>query len=551
MAGGVTPGAKGKNVRFGRWETLKAIGSGGQSIVYLATDTALVNLEEEIVPVVEHSIRHMAQIRPAEEPTAAVRQLLEAIAKYVAREDPRNLGAVKVLRPEIVNDPRARGRLEREVAVLSRQIHPHIVQVIDADVSAGWLVMKYYPEGSLEQHQARYCGKPLEALEALRPVIDAVTALHTQGITHRDIAPKNVFLADHGLVLGDFGLVHVANTEGTRLSETYENVGSRDWMPPWAMGLRQEEPGAAFDVFTLGKLLWAMVSGRHKLRLWYFCDREFDLAVQFPGDLRMAAINELLSRCVVEHEHDCLPSALELLAEVDAVVHAFRRGKPLLSRRQRQPLGTEVLERLAEELGDVHAVHGSITLGALEALKDLDAIALNTEVEQHPTLMKRIVGYGICDRGEAGQLALQIISTLFQSVPTSASLPWGQAARERCRELCLETLPPAIAYQVMRILPHAAQEGDIDYLAHCMGKWPEGLYRNAQPVDWLKAIYAVAPESVREMLDVFFKPGTSPEIQARAREARAVLRAVDQERAYKGISPGNLSGFEEPSDKPK
>jgi len=63
------------------------------------------------------------------------------------------------------------------------------------------------------------------------------------------VKPANVFIADDGhLVLGDFGLVIQPGSRDPRLTDTYENVGSRDWMPGWAMGMRMDDVRPSFDV---------------------------------------------------------------------------------------------------------------------------------------------------------------------------------------------------------------------------------------------------------------------------------------------------------------
>jgi hypothetical protein len=82
-------------------------------------------------------------------------------------------------------------------------------------------------------------GDVLGSLLAFRSLLEAVAKLHEKGYVHRDIKPDNIFVADDGhLVLGDFGLVIEPGAADGRLTDTYENVGSRDWMPGWAMGLR-------------------------------------------------------------------------------------------------------------------------------------------------------------------------------------------------------------------------------------------------------------------------------------------------------------------------
>ena len=71
----------------------------------------------------------------------------------------------------------------------------------------------------------------MEALEALRSLVRGVELLHSKAAVHRDIKPENIFVSDARLVLGDFGIVYFEDEARARLSDSYENVGSHDWMP--------------------------------------------------------------------------------------------------------------------------------------------------------------------------------------------------------------------------------------------------------------------------------------------------------------------------------
>jgi hypothetical protein len=203
---------------------------------------------------------------------------------------------------------------------------------VDSSVEQGWFVTPYYPLRTLAENKEMFKGKPLEALEAFGPVVEAVAVLHDSGIVHRDIKPENIFISTQGLILGDLGIVHFEDDANTRISDKYENVGSRDWMPGWAMGIQLDDVDREFDVFGLGKVLWAMVSGRAKLQLWYHDRPEYDLRKQFPHDHRMHWIARILQHSVVENKQDSMPTARDMWKAVDDALTIMRRGGQVINR---------------------------------------------------------------------------------------------------------------------------------------------------------------------------------------------------------------------------
>ena len=171
----------------------------------------------------------------------------------------------------------------------------------------------------------------LSALIAFRTIVVAVAALHDQKLVHRDIKPQNIFVTeDKRLILGDLGIVFFTDGARTGVTESYENVGSRDWMPAWAMGMQIEEFRPSFDTFCLGKLLWAMLSGRSFLRLWYHHEADFELEIMFPNDESIRWARTILDRCIVEKEKDCIQTVGELLALVDQVLPAAKQHAQII-----------------------------------------------------------------------------------------------------------------------------------------------------------------------------------------------------------------------------
>ena len=144
-------------------------------------------------------------------------------------DDPaEELAALKKFELNTVATAPAIRRFEREVEALKSTQHPGVLKLIDANVEERWLVTEYHPSRSLAKAGPRYSGDALSALTASRSIVEAVAELHDKGYVHRDIKSNNVFLASDGrLVLGDFG-IFFEDEEHTRVTETFERVGSRD-----------------------------------------------------------------------------------------------------------------------------------------------------------------------------------------------------------------------------------------------------------------------------------------------------------------------------------
>jgi serine/threonine protein kinase len=306
---------------------LQSIGKGGQGEVFLVRDvSSLDKTSESLLKAFPEQLRiamtnHMTASAPA------VREVIGMIRSLAAQEMKPALGALKILLPldDAVNARTAHERMKAELKALASVPHQNLIRVVDSDVGQRWFVMELMGGRTLGAALEGFRGDVLGSLVALRPVVDALAHLHSKSIVHRDIKPENIFLADRSMVLGDCGLAIKLDHED-RLTETYENAGSRDWMPGWAMGMRLEDVSPAFDVFALGKVLWAMVSGRPKLRLWYHRRPEFSLAKILPASADVEWVQRILDKTVVEHEEDCLANAAAMLTLIDQTIDALRRG---------------------------------------------------------------------------------------------------------------------------------------------------------------------------------------------------------------------------------
>ncbi|NOU08635.1 MAG: protein kinase [Nitrospira sp.] len=314
----------------GRWEIVKEIGKGGQGTTYLAKDTMVFY---GIRDVIAKTLDRYTQLRNKEDAEA----IAYAIEDHFRAINGIGMGALKILHDPLKHDGKALERLKNEVNVLSKQLHPSIIKILDAAPHQGWFTTTFYSQGTLADNLYRFKGQPLAAMQALRPIVEAVAVLHRHDLIHRDIKPANIFFSDGGLVLGDFGLVFFADEQRTRISDTYENVGSRDWMPPWAFGKQVEELSPTFDVFSLAKVLWAMISGKTVLPLWYHTRPENNISELFPRQPHMELVNQFLNMCIQENEEDmhCLDASM-VLQLIDQLIQVMKNGGDLLRKGLRR-----------------------------------------------------------------------------------------------------------------------------------------------------------------------------------------------------------------------
>src|SRR5262249_2427667 len=144
---------------------------------------------------------------------------------------------------------------------LARLSHPHIVAVHDVggEADATYVVMEYVDGPSL----AEILPLPLpRALELARQAASALSYAHAQGVVHRDLKPANMLVDREGrLKITDFGLAGlVADDPEWALTRSGQGMGTPQYAAPEA--LRGEAADPRMDVYSLGAVLYELVSGR-------------------------------------------------------------------------------------------------------------------------------------------------------------------------------------------------------------------------------------------------------------------------------------------------
>src|ERR1700691_6268891 len=167
---------------------------------------------------------------------------------YLGTAKGGNPVAVKVLRPELAEDPEFRIRFSREVATLTRVEGMCTVRVIEADTDGPrpFLVTEYVDGPSLSDYVDASGPLGPEMLYGLATgLAEALAVIHAAGIIHRDLKPSNVILTPDGPKVIDFGIAQTL--DATSVTRTGMMVGSAGFMAPEQVTGRA---GQAADVFA-------------------------------------------------------------------------------------------------------------------------------------------------------------------------------------------------------------------------------------------------------------------------------------------------------------
>jgi eukaryotic-like serine/threonine-protein kinase len=209
--------------RLGPYEIVALIGAGGMGEVYRARDT---RLERDV--------------------------------------------AIKILNERLALDGRRLSRFRTEAKAIAALAHPNIVSIYDAELQ----LWPFFLVTELLEGETIRCAierSPLrwqQTVEIGAAVADGLGAAHAAGIIHRDIKPDNIFLtARHVVKILDFGLARFnrdfeegSGIPASTLSDMHLVMGTVGYMAPEQA--RAEPVTAATDIFSLGCVLYEMLTGR-------------------------------------------------------------------------------------------------------------------------------------------------------------------------------------------------------------------------------------------------------------------------------------------------
>lgn len=190
----------------------------------------------------------------------------------VYRAHDRKLGrdvAIKVLPEAFAADPERVARFEREARAIAALSHPNILAIFDFGTEGGvtYAVTELLVGATLRDKVGT--ATPRKSIEYAIQIARGLAAAHARGIAHRDLKPENVFVTTDGqLKILDFGLARQlpVGSDATTLpkpdglTEPGTVLGTVGYMSPEQV---RGEPGdARSDIFSLGVVLYELVSGR-------------------------------------------------------------------------------------------------------------------------------------------------------------------------------------------------------------------------------------------------------------------------------------------------
>lgn len=171
--------------------------------------------------------------------------------------------ALKLMKPELANNPTSRQRFLREAQVASAINHPNVVAIHEVGEfgEIPFIAMEYLVGESLRDRIKREGALAWrEACRIAAAVADGLGAAHCQGLVHRDVKPANIWLQHPGqrVKLLDFGLVHLQDQD-LELTQDGLAVGTPAYMSPEQ--IRGRAVDGRSDLFSLGVVLYESLIG--------------------------------------------------------------------------------------------------------------------------------------------------------------------------------------------------------------------------------------------------------------------------------------------------
>ena len=243
-----------------------------------------------------------------------------------ADDEYRKEVAIKLVRRGLDTEDILR-RFRNERQILAQLDHPNIARLIDGgttDDGRPYFVMEYVNGQPITAYCESHSLNPTERLDLFRKVCAAVTFAHQNLVIHRDLKPSNILVAADGEPkLLDFGIAKLLGPEEEALAPTM--AGQRAMTPEYASPeqIKGERITTASDVYSLGVLLYELLTGRRPYRLKTRTPDEISRAITTQEPERpSSAVTK------VDHPPSSIINPRSLRGDLDNVVLMAMRKEP-------------------------------------------------------------------------------------------------------------------------------------------------------------------------------------------------------------------------------
>jgi serine/threonine protein kinase len=327
-----------------------------ESLILRDEEMNLLRLGADALQKLEAAIPRRSQKMPTWAPRSIGRFELRSVlgaggfAVVYLAHDPK-LGrpvALKVPRPHALIQPELRHRFVTEARAAARLDHPHIVPVFEAgeDGDLPYIACALCEGPSLAEWLSGRTTplNPRITAQVMRQLADALQYSHDRGILHRDIKPGNVLLFPQARAsieefpfvarVGDFGLAKLLEDPGLD-SVTSQLIGTPRFMAPEILGDGVKTASVAADVYALGAVLYAMLTGQAPFGSASLVETMKSIATEDPADPEL--LNRSVSRdlsliclkCLEKSPEARYQSAAELRDDLDR----FLNGQCVMARQ--------------------------------------------------------------------------------------------------------------------------------------------------------------------------------------------------------------------------
>ncbi|MCO6046139.1 serine/threonine-protein kinase [Aeoliella sp. ICT_H6.2] len=326
--------------------------------------------------------------------------------------------ALKIIKPGM-DTMQVIARFEAERQALAMMDHPNIARALDAGVTGAgrpYFVMELVKGVPITEYCDEHQRTPRQRLELFIPVCQAIQHAHQKGIIHRDIKPSNVLVADydnHSVPkVIDFGVAKAIDhrlTEKTMFTEFGQVLGTFEYMSPEQAKLNQWDVDTRTDVYSLGVLLYELLSGETPF------DRQ---------RLRSAAFDELLR--IIREDEPPKPSTRASTSQSLPTIADNRKTEPAkLGAAIRGELDWIVMKALDKDRGRRYETANGLAADIERHLNDEPVVA------GPPLAHYRLAKFVKRNKLQVVAAAAVAAALVMTLVGTSVGMAW--ALRERSR----------------------------------------------------------------------------------------------------------------------